>query len=227
MPGMAPIFSGSISLAASSSSDWRSITINRFWNYDSMFIYVLGDSSSYPRVVYDTGSPADYYYSSDEVIWYFTAYRFWFRAVLSGETVGDLPVSGTVNTVDVPTVSSQLKSGNISISAGVETTVVSVKGAGFCDMIMCAVIAATSAEETDFRVYCDGNLAFAYKPSELNTNGFTASTPGVSLLKYAANGYCCFVITKRFSFRRLLELKAYNGLAGQTVSCNVYPSLIT
>jgi hypothetical protein len=226
MPGMAPIFSGSISLAASSSSAWRSLIINRFWNYDSMFIYVLGDSGSYPRVVYDTGSPADYYYSSDEAIWYFTAYRFWFRAVLSGETVGDLPVSGTLNTIEIPAISSRTTSGSVSVPSGTEQTVLTVSGLGECDCLKLAVFAASYSDYTSFRVYCDGVEVFHNSPRDLSLDGHTASTPAISLLKYSSGGDCVILLTKRFMFRRSLIVKAYATGAQQTVGAEVFVNLI-
>jgi hypothetical protein len=227
MPGMGPVAVFTLSVAAGSSAAWRTIWVNRFWNYDSLFIWVISDSDSYGNIGIDTGSPYDLYGSTDEVSWSFSTYRLWVRVGFSGETVGDLPVSGTVNTVEVPTLSSQLKGENVTVPAGTETTVVSTVGAGFCDMILCVVFAATYSAVTEFRVYCDGKMALSYQPATLYSLGFAASTPGISLLKYTADGTCCFLITKRFSFTRLFEVKAYNGSGAQSVTCYAYPSLIT
>jgi hypothetical protein len=227
MPGMGPVATFTLSVAGGSSAAWRVVTVGRFWNYDSLFIWVSSDSDSYGRLGFDTDAPSDYYYSTDEVSWTFGNYRFWFRVNMTGETVGDLPVSGTVNTVEIPTLSSQLKGENVTVPTGTETTVVSTVGAGFCDMILCVVSAATYSAVTEFRVYCDGIMALSFQPATLYLLGFTASTPSVSLLKYTADGTCCFLITKRFSFTRLFAVKAYNGSGAQSVTCYAYPSLIT
>jgi hypothetical protein len=106
-PGMGPIFSVTISVSGNSSAVWRTATVRRFWNYDSMFVYVRCDSDIYGNVGQDNGTPYDGYYSSDEVTWVVGNLRYWIRVGVTGETVGDLPVSGTVNTVEIPPVTSK------------------------------------------------------------------------------------------------------------------------
>jgi hypothetical protein len=224
---MGPVAVFTLSVAAGSSAAWRSVTVNRFWNYDSLFIWVCSDSDSYGGLGYDIGSPYDYYGSSDEVSWSFAVVRLWIRVNLSGETVGDLPVSGTVNTVEVPSTSSRLSSGNVSFTPNFEATVLSLMGAGECSMVVCNVVAGTGSHSTSIRFYCDGNLAFDWTPYMMDTFGFIASTPGISLLKYAANGDCYFVVTNKFNFRRLFEVKAYNPSNNATVYAEVYVSRIS
>jgi hypothetical protein len=107
MPGMGPVATYTLSVAGGSSANWRSVTVNRFWNYDSLFIWVYSDSDGYGMLGYDTGTPYDYYVSTDEVSWGFFSCRFWFRVNFSGQTIGDLPVSGTLNTVEIPPVTSK------------------------------------------------------------------------------------------------------------------------
>jgi len=68
-PGMAPIISTSLTVPAGASTAWRSKTVNRYWNYDSLFVWILADSDLYPRVGYDSGQPYDYYYSTDGQTW--------------------------------------------------------------------------------------------------------------------------------------------------------------
>jgi hypothetical protein len=227
MAGMGPVATFTLSVAAGSSAAWRAITVKRFWNYDSLFIWVSCDSDSYGQLAYDTGTPYDYYMSTDEVTWTPASYRYWFRVNFTGETVGDLPVSGTVNTVEVPAISSRVSSGSVSFTSGVEATLLSISGAGECSMVVCYTVTGTNSHLTAIRFYCDGNLAFDWTPNMLNNYGFTASTPGISLLKFAANGDCYFVSTVKFYFRRLFEVKAYNSYNNATAGVEAYVSRIS
>jgi hypothetical protein len=226
MPGMGPIATFTLSVPAYSGAAWRAVTVGRFWNYDSLFIWVSSDDDAYGRLGFDTDAPSDYYQSTDEVSWVPYGYRFWFRVNMAGETVGDLPVSGTVNTIAIPSVSAIMKMGGVSIPVGVETSVVKVNGCGECDMMICEVAAASYSHQTYFFVYCDGQHALTLSPIDLYLWGFTASSPGFSLLKYTTNGDCYFAVTKKLCFRRSLEVTAKNQYAGQTVTVSVFPSLV-
>jgi hypothetical protein len=226
MPGMGSVAVFTLSVAAGLSAGWRTVWVNRFWNYDSLFIWVMSDSDSYGNLGIDTGSPSDYYSSTDEVSWSFSAYRLWVRAGISALSVGDLPVSGTVNTIQIPAVSSGVSSGSVSIPVNVETSVLTVRGVGECDLLMCIVVANTGAQNTAFKIYCDGNLIGSFDPYGLYNAGYTASTPAISLLKYTADGYCSFIITKKLYFRRILEVKAIHPTVSQTVIAYAYTNMI-
>jgi hypothetical protein len=226
-PGMGAVYTVSASVAAGSSAAWRYIDVKKFWNYDSMFIWASFDNDTYGRVGYDTGTPYDYYYSIDEATWTPDSYRFWFYVTISGETVGDLPVSGTINAVNLPSTSSRYATVFLDIPANTETTLITIKGAGYSDMIICEAGAQSYSEYTKFRVYCDGNLAFEYAPNQLNSVGFVASSPGISLLKYASGGYCSFSITRRFEFRNSLKVTAINETYSAKVAATAYANLIS
>jgi hypothetical protein len=225
-PGMGAVYTVSASVAAGSSAAWRYIDVKKFWNYDSMFIWASFDINAYGRLGYDTGTPYDYYYSTDEATWTPDNYRYWIYVTISGETVGDLPVSGTVNTIGVPALSSKYAVSSAYVPQNTETTVLTVKGAGECDMIICRAHTNTYSHVTEFRIYCDEILAFQDTPDNLNTFGFTSSSPGISLLRFTANGDCIFVITKRFGFRSALRIAAYNAAGAAAVSVSVFANLI-
>jgi hypothetical protein len=209
MPGMGPVATFTLSVSGGASATWRSVTVKMFWNYDSLFIWVSSDSDSYGQLAFDVGTPSDFYSSSDEVTWTWSTYRWWFRANFTGETVGDLPVSGTVNTIGIPSVSSQSESLSTTIPGTTEKTLLTFSGAGECDTVYFYVAAATDSHLLKLRVYCDGNLAYEASPNIVNLRGFTASTPNISLLKYADNGICAVLLTKVFKFRRELRIAAY------------------
>jgi len=225
-PGMGAVYTVSASVAAGSSASWRYIDVKKFWNYDSMFIWARFDNDTYGRLGYDTGTPYDYYYSTDEATWTPDSYRYWIYVTISGETVGDLPVSGTVNTIGVPALSSKYAVSSAYVPQNTETTVLTVNGAGECDMIICRAHTNTYSHVTEFRIYCDGMLAFQDTPDNLNTLGFTSSSPGISLLRFSVNGDCIFVITKRFGFRSALRIAAYNSAGAAAVSVSAFANLI-
>jgi hypothetical protein len=119
---------------------------------------------------YDVGEPFDYYGSTDEVSWEFGNYRYWFRVNMSGETVGDLPVSGTVNTIEVPSVSTGSSADLVNISPGATATLIDVKGAGCVYMVQ---LLETSGMYIDYYIYCDGNLVML-------TPGLTSASVKIS-----------------------------------------------
>jgi|GEM_PF-2991259 len=136
-PGMAPIITAELTVPASTSRAWRAVTINRFWNYDSMFIYVKAETSSAPQVYYDTEEKYDAMHSSDNgVTWTPQDRRYWFRVDMTGQTVGDLPITGTLNTIEVPGASSVIESETTLINPGETKTLISVEGSGKVEGLM-------------------------------------------------------------------------------------------
>jgi hypothetical protein len=226
-PGMGAVYTVTTSVAAGSSAAWRYIDVLKFWNYDSMFIWVSSDSNTYGRLGYDTGTPYDYYVSIDEATWSPDNYRYWIYVTISGGTVGDLPVSGTLNTVWVPATSSAYEIAAQNISPGTETNVITLTGAGYCDMIICEVATGTGSSLTRFRVYCDGKLALSFTPQQLYGIGFAASSPGISLLNFGVNDYCSFSVTKRFEFKNSLRISAFNSTYSAVVSVRAFANLIS
>jgi len=206
-PGMAPIISTSLTVPADTSADWLSTSINRYWNYDSLFVWILGDSDSYPRVGYDTGTPYDYYYSSDGATWTVGNRRWWIRLNMTAQTVGDLPVSGTLNTVEIPSTSSRVEQGITTIPANSEVTLIEINGCG--KMISCFFHSQNA--DIQYRVYCDGQLAEGITGGNLYTYGFTTSTPGLSLLQYSTTNLLTRLFdTRPFEFKRQLKIAAKN-----------------
>jgi len=226
-PGMAPIISTSLTVPAGSSPAWRSKTVNYYWNYDSLFVWVLGETNDYPRVGYDTGEPYDYFYSTDGETWIPGNYRWWIRLNMAGQTVGDLPVTGTLNTVEVPAVSTErLYASNDNLPTTL-TTLKEIHGAGTVEYVYARVAANTDSHRTILAIYCDGNCAFSWTFEGFYLNGYTASTPGISLLSYAENGLCVVHITLKFSFRRSFRIAMQAvGTGGQSVVVDGLANLI-
>ena len=206
-PGMAPIITSTLGLAAGDSPAWRPVIIRRYWNYDSLFVWVLGETSSYPRVGFDSGEPYDYYGSTDGVTWTPANYRWWIRLDMTGQTVGDLPVTGTLNTIEIPGTVSRYEQGITTVPANQEVTLIEIEGCG--KMLSCFFHSQDA--DIQYRVYCDGEVAEAVTGGNLSTYGFTASTPGLSLLQYSSSNLLTRLFdTRHFEFRRKFKIAAKN-----------------
>jgi hypothetical protein len=218
MPGMGPVATFTLPVAAGSIPAWRSVTVQRFWNYDSLFIWVCSDSDSYGLLGYDNGAPYDFYSSTDEVSWSFSALRLWVRVSLSGETVGDLPVSGTVNAIEVPAFASGASSGVVSISALGYATLLAVSGSGVADFI------CLTGRYSDMRfdIFVDGqklflmpfdNQSYSLVLANWKTGyGSLGAGSGIVLAVWdTTNNWYSVHINVPIHFRRSLEIKCMNG----------------
>jgi len=97
---------------------WASKKLNTWWNYDSLFIWLksLGPNLS---LGYDTGEPYDSFaYDSATAKWEAETKRRYVRVDVQGLSPGDVPVSGTINVITIPSVTSALKYGEVTIAAG-------------------------------------------------------------------------------------------------------------
>ncbi|MBW2559547.1 MAG: hypothetical protein JRE40_01705 [Deltaproteobacteria bacterium] len=226
-PSMGPTIEETLTVSAGASAAWASRIIREFWNYDSMFIWVVADNATYPRIGYDTDTPYDAHHSTDETTWIPQNRRYWIRILMRGETVGDVPVSGTLNTIRIPSESQErLYVSNTNLST-TETTMKEIHGAGNVEYIEAWVSAKTNSHFTRLRVYCDDNLAFYWDFNSLNDIGYTASTPGISLLKFATDGFCSVHLTLNFNFKRKLKITMQAAItSGQNVTVEGLVNLI-
>ncbi len=198
---------------------WASVNIYRMWNYDSMFIWCT-EMDADVSAGYDSTVPNDAYAldANGNVIGQ-NGIRIYIRAYMIGQTVGDVPVSGTVNNIPIPNTSSQMVQTNSSVPAGASPTVISsVNGSGYCDQIIATVAAAASCSATIIEVVCDGNIVWGFSFAQLNNFGFTGSTPHVTLSLYGAITQCVLLLTKRFEFKQNLTIQAVNSAGAQSVS---------
>lgn len=205
---------------------WQDAAFNIMWNYDSMFIWI---SACEAAVFwgYDDKENRDGHYTDDSGATFTDLdERPFFRAVMTGETAGDVPVSGIINTIPIPSASSRVIKENTAVTQNVETTFIDVDGAGYCDYIEAIVLTGAAAHGTKVRVYCDGTLVMEQQYSALWILDFTDSTPTVSLLEYNTGGRCMMSISKRFEFKRKFEVRLYTLGSGVTADVYAYPTLI-
>jgi hypothetical protein len=186
-----------------------------------MFIWVSSDDDTYGRLGSDSGTPYDYYDSTDEVSWSTVEYRMWFRVNFTGETVGDLPVSGTVNTIEIPATSSKGEYTFTGIPATTEQ-VVTISGAG--TLLHAVFYFATSSPLTALypRIYADGNLVL---PRDTTIASWNAThkdcREGIQLGIYdTTNTLYSLVVTMPIKFTRELKIGYYNS-SGSAQSANL------
>jgi len=220
-PYTGPVYTGEITVPAGGDPAWRTWSPQKFWNYDSLLI-VCYTSSVDIELGYDDGGPDAFHSADAGMTW--TGHptdRFWFRADLQGMTVGDVPVSGTVNTIEIPMASSEQAPVAVTVT-DTEKTVFTIEGAGVMDYLEVVISLATAnSHRVLWRVICDGVQAWARSFRLLNAYGYTTTTPGVTLMRYAVDGICSALMTTPFRFKRKLEVRTVLEVSG-SVSTTFY-----
>jgi len=106
-PGAGYVYTGTITIPAGGAEDWRSWTLRRPWNYDGLFIWYMQTANA--GIYIDSAAPGDRYLSDDGGATFIPQdLRVWLRVALKGGTVGDVPVSGTLNTIELPNTLSNM-----------------------------------------------------------------------------------------------------------------------
>jgi len=223
-PGIGPF--GAANFVPGAAWAWQGVAVEEMWNYDSLWIWIYYSAPT-TNWAYDAVEPYDGHESADfGVTWEDLAIRPFIRVIYTGETPGDVPVSGIINNIAIPAVSSRTLEEDEEIPAGVWTPIVGVYGTGYCDYIKALVAAAVNSHLTFIRVECDLVVAMEEQFDELNTYGHTTATPTVSLPLHAADGDCYMLMHKRFEFRREFRVWAYNLPNVQTVTISIHPTLL-
>lgn len=122
-PESGTAYQANVVVPAGGVAAWRAANFDLFWNYDSMFIWWF-ESAGAVRFAYDEELPWDAYAGSPVGIIYVTVdRRYWVRVLMAGETPGDVPVSGTVNVVEIPNLTAAMAYTNTVVNAGNEEIV--------------------------------------------------------------------------------------------------------
>lgn len=225
--GAGYVRTGTITVPAGGAADWRNASILKMWEYDSLFVWWVCSSADI-KVGYDSGEPYDSHFSTDSgATWNQDSYRFWVRVYMRALSVGDLPVSGTLNTIPISLAAAEHVDDSVAITVNVETTIISVDGMGYCEYIRFHAHEEADSHVTFIEVRCDGVEAYHKSLSTMSSDGFTTSTPGVSLTAYAENGRCVCVLTTRFEFTRLFEVAAVNYISDGLVSVDAIVHTLT
>ena len=192
---------------------WRVASFNVMWEYDSLFIYVVMSVATV-EAGYDTETPHDYFYSADAgVTWDGFSRRYWFRVLLKAQTAGDVPISGTINTVEIPSVSGVRQFIQLPVPADTELLDTIQLGVG--ELLYCLFYAGTEADASYLfpRIYCDGNTQM---PIDTGMTAWTSYLGTVSHSPGICKGgwadiYYVLIVTIPYPFRRSLQIGFYNS----------------
>ena len=188
--------------------DWKSGAVNKFWNYDSMFIWVKSCDADVSWG-YESAAPFDAWSSGDlGATWGHVDNRYFFRAVMKAMTVGDLPVSGTLNVIEIPNLGGARQNVLITVpAASIEYDTVQ-PGSG--RLLVAYFIAWTDGARDNLRprILCDGVsiLPFAWTFTEWSY-GVSITSNGILLSGWDTTNHryvICVLIP--YPFKRSLQL---------------------
>lgn len=122
---------GEIIITPGATWAWVGTDIEEMWNYDSLFIWVY-ECDADVSWAYDAVLPYDGHWSTDTgATWEAMAIRPFIRAVYTGETPGDVPVSGIINTIEIPSVGTSEDSAfGVNVPHNAYTLMCTTEGAG-------------------------------------------------------------------------------------------------
>lgn len=128
-PGIGPF--GEVSIIPADGYAWQNFVIEQIWNYDSLFIWIHACTANITWG-YDAALPYDGHESADTgATWSDMAIRPFIRAVLTGETPGDVPVSGVINTIEIPSVATNSGVKEVvAVATHTYADIVLIEGAG-------------------------------------------------------------------------------------------------
>jgi hypothetical protein len=213
------VFNVSYVLGASAAEGWKTIAVNSMWNYDSMFVVCYSADTTSSVGFEDSGTPYDAYFASPGTEEYSTVanVRFWYRVVMIGQTIGDLPVSGTVNTVALPRSASQLTGNVASIPDGAETSILTIAGAGIlvqAEISFGSTTAPSASVVYSMWLYADGVLAAIVGNRQI-TQSQTATSGRCAIGElYPTPSRTSLTVRLPIEFLRSLEIKGYQTTGG-------------
>jgi len=225
-PGAGYLYSAIVTVPAAGAAAWRMATFTKMWGYDSLFLFFVCSGAAI-EVGYDVESPQDSYYSTDAgMTWEAEVARWWLYPNISAASVGDLPVSGTLNVVHLPHSAAMRAEASVLVTKDVETTIVEAYGLGYCEYFIFYVHGKADSDDTFMSIWVDGAAVFTENPSTMSLYGFDPSTPGMALTTCGADVDAVIVVTTRIEFRRHFRVTATNYLSNQLVDVDAIVNLI-
>lgn len=129
-PNMGTTIGFIIVVPPGSPDGWYGVDFDYFWNYDALFIHLYSVDANI-QFGSELGRPWDAWQSlNGGRTWESLNGRIWIRVVYKGETCGDVPVSGTINAVELPSVGTQYAGGLVNVPDSVWTRAAQLTGAG-------------------------------------------------------------------------------------------------
>jgi len=192
---------------------WVSVAVRRFWNYDSLFIYNKDAYSTELQIGYwDTGDEDGFYMYAAER-WYVDWQRSAYRMKVSALSIGDIPVSGTVNSILIPSSSLESRSGSIPVAAGSSAMLLDFYNQGR----NCFIGLWTNHAKMEFDIRFDGQYIYFIPHQPLSPYNIAAYFGdlghgiGIQLTRYDTTvNQFGLMITAPFEFRSRVQIGAYN-----------------
>ena len=218
-PSMGYTATANVVVPPGGAAAWRSANFDRMWNYDSLFIFVVGSTADM-KWAYDVAIPYDGYSSADDgATWIHENHRMWFRVVMKGETAGDVPVSGTINNIEIP--NEGVSSGLVNLPAVAQGTTQYDNerfGSGKILFVMYDPVGAGGRDNMCPRLMVDGVEKFPgmnYAASDWYLR-VKENSKGLFFGAYVdADNFWTFIIKLDIPFRRSFKVGYYNKpLAG-------------
>lgn len=235
-PGLGPTYTTQITPGAA--WGWVDAAFNVMWNYDSMYVWV-DECDVAVFWGYDTEKPYDGHRTTDGGVTFTDRdERPYIRIVMSGETAGDVPVSGTVNVIEVPSVAGEITAGSVvNVATDSWTTIASSVGAG--TMIEAVVQFHTAVAPTKGATpaavvyavqiradYLDAGYAGNRDLTQSETAPLGQSSKGEFWQTYTVDpldGDTWIKLRVAIKFRRALSIRAYHSSgAPVTIGCYAY-----
>jgi len=235
-PGLGPTYQADIQVAPGAAGAWRSALFRKMWNYDSLFISIVS-ATNRAEWAYDTGAPYDYFFLSSGCsafvtqatceanlcewedgkcycTWNSWNYRLWMRVNFTGETAGDVPVSGTLNTIPLPNMAAARQFKTLTVIK--DTAVYDTRQDCAGTLLMCMWLVSTDLACTKLlpRILADGELALPRDTPMFNWNLFhvTATSLGICLGPWSTTDHHYNLITTLpIPFKRSLQVGFLNS----------------
>jgi len=198
---------------APGTTGWVIVPVRRYWSYDSLFIYNKDPYSAALQIGYwDTGEE-DGFFMYDEERWYVDFQRSAYRVRISALSIGDLPISGTVNSILVPSSSLESRSGSVTIPAYSSAILLDFYGQGRS----CFIGLWTDYARMEFDISLDGQYIRFIPHQPLSPYNIAAyfgdlgQGIGIQLTRYDTTlNQFGIMITAPFEFRYRLQIGAMN-----------------
>ena len=209
---------------------WVGAVVEEMWNYDSLFVWVH-ECDAVVSWGYDIEPPYDDHRSFDGgATWTDRAARPFIRAVMTGETPGDVPVSGIVNTIEIPSTAGQRATDLVNVPNGVPTEICRFEGAGtLLETILDFATAVVPAAGVTYTMLltCDNGVSMNWNNRQL-TQSLVATTGRCSCGEFIQlEGHTYMYVRVPIKFRRLIILTA-TQTSGAAALCrgNIYANTL-
>jgi len=202
--------------ASQTEYDYVDVTgINCLWNYDTIYVEIEGPDGIYLRG--KSGLWGEGGFRNDNV----DGIVPWIMVWLAPGTRGDIPVSGTVNTIQIPnTTSSAVKAGT-SVPASSSETLIDISATGTVKWLAVS-FEGTDSQLAKVQIEVDDVLIWDMSISDTYRRlGFSQGGAGsvVYITQYdTTNNYYAIVFNNAFSFKRRFKVTVKNESTSNSIT---------